>query len=285
MKEKSRKAKIITLCLVCFILLTPLSIAATEYSAKENGDVMAGTPESNRIYTIGTQNANNRVFDVQNALTADNSVVWTYPYNGDECQEWIFIKQGLDYAIQDSHSGKYLTVKDNVSSANAEVVISSRPASGFSAGQLFRVEQIGTSMRYRLFSKCSNYTLAIGYNSSWYLRQLATTDSSTQIYLTESAPYHGLQEGYIHIQQYNTVYSTGDKMLGFVLSSNALSYSKFSNSATFEWYVKYHGNGYFSISQNGCYLRCSGTSAGASVATQSGFSDDYCLWKIINNDD
>lgn len=133
---------------------------------------MSGTPESYRIYTIYA--VDNRVFDVQNALSADNSIVWTYPYNGDECQEWRFIRSGYDYVIQDSHSGKYLTVKGDSSSANAEVVISSRPSAGYSSGQLFRVEQIGTSMRYRILSKCSNYTLAIGYNSSnRHLCQLA----------------------------------------------------------------------------------------------------------------
>ncbi len=276
---KRKPTKILTFCMICFILLAPLGIVA-EYSARENGDVMAGTPESNRIYTIGTQNVNNRVFDVQNAQTADNSVVWTYPYNGDECQEWRFIKQGSDYAIQDTHSGKYLTVKNNSSSTDAEVVISSRPSSGYSTGQLFRVEQIGTSMRYRLLTKCSNYTLAIGFNSSYYLRQLAMTNATAKIYLTESAPYHGLQEGYVHIQQYNTSYSIYDKMLGVHSASSGLTYSQYSNSATFEWRVRYEGNSCFTISCDGYYLRYAGTSPGATVSVSGTYSATYCLWKI-----
>ena len=213
---------------------------------------MSGTPESYRIYTIYA--VDNRVFDVQNALSADNSIVWTYPYNGDECQEWRFIRSGYDYVIQDSHSGKYLTVKGDSSSANAEVVISSRPSAGYSSGQLFRVEQIGTSMRYRILSKCSNYTLAIGYNSSnRHLCQLAKTSDTAQVYLTESGPYHGLQEGYVHIQQYNTVYSADDRMLGINLSAGELLNSKFSNTAIYEWRVRYQGNGYFSISRGNNY--------------------------------
>ena len=277
---KRKFTKVLTFCMICFILLAPLSIFA-EYSARENGDVMAGTPEPNRIYTIGTQNVNNRVFDVQNAQTADNSVVWTYPYNGDECQEWRFIKHGSDYAIQDTHSDKYLTVKNNSSSTDAEVVISSRPSSGYSTGQLFRVEQIGTSMRYRLLTKCSNYTLAIGFNSSYYLRQLAVTDSTIKIYLTESAPYHGLQEGSIHIQQYNTEYAINDKMLGCDSSYGTVSCSPFNNSELFEWYAKYEGGRCFSILQDGGYLSYSDASVGASLSIRGSFSKDKCLWKII----
>ncbi len=280
-QTKRKFTKVLTFCMICFILLAPLSIFA-EYSARENGDVMAGTPEPNRIYTIGTQNVNNRVFDFQNAQTADNSVVWTYPYNGDECQEWRFIKHGSDYAIQDTHSDKYLTVKNNSSSTDAEVVISSRPSSGYSTGQLFRVEQIGTSMRYRLLTKCSNYTLAIGFNSSYYLRQYSpSTNGSVRLYLTESAPYHGLQEGSIHIQQYNTEYAINDKMLGCDSSYGTVSCSPFNNSELFEWYAKYEGGRCFSILQDGGYLSYSGASVGASLSIRGSFSKDKCLWKII----
>lgn len=264
------------------MLLAQFSIAAAGYSANENGDLMSGTPESYRIYTIYA--VDNRVFDVQNALSADNSIVWTYPYNGDECQEWRFIRSGYDYVIQDSHSGKYLTVKGDSSSANAEVVISSRPSAGYSSGQLFRVEQIGTSMRYRILSKCSNYTLAIGYNSSnRHLCQLAKTSDTAQVYLTESGPYHGLQEGYVHIQQYNTVYSADDRMLGINLSAGELLNSKFSNTAIYEWRVRYQGNGYFSISRGNNYLYCTGSTSGTRVLLSSNVSQNGCLWKITKS--
>ena len=50
---------------------------------------MAGEPVGNRIYTIYTQSG--KVFDVWNGLKSDNTIVWTYTYNGDMCQEWKFI--------------------------------------------------------------------------------------------------------------------------------------------------------------------------------------------------
>lgn len=280
--KKNIKAFIVAFCFIFLMAWLPIDVVS-EYLANESGDVTSGTPESNRIYTIYVPGSASKVFDVQNALTNDNSIVWTYPYNGDECQEWRFIRQGTDYAIQDSHSGKYLTVKGNSSSADAELVISSRPSSGFSNGQLFCVEQIGTGIRYRIYTKSSDYTLAIGYNSSGYLRQLSSSADTTEVYLTESGPYHGLQEGFVHLQRYNTVYATDDDFLGYVLSSDTLLYSEFNSTATFEWLAVYRGDGYFSFSQNGCYLCCSGTAAGATVSMRSGFSESYCLWKVINN--
>ncbi len=80
MKRKTLITKIIALCLACFILVTPLTINAVNYSVNEDGAVMAGSPQSNRIYTIYTQN--NKVFDVISGSTANNSEVWTYTYSG-----------------------------------------------------------------------------------------------------------------------------------------------------------------------------------------------------------
>lgn len=283
MKKRALLHRIVSFCLTCFILLTPLTINAVAYSVNEDGAVMAGEPVGNRIYTIYTQSG--KVFDVWNGLKSDNTIVWTYNYNGDMCQEWKFIRVGTDYAIQDTNSQKFLTVKDNSAAADAEIVISSKPSSGYSSGQLFKVQQIGTSMRYRLLTKSSNYTLAIGYNSSRYLRQMAITETSTQVYFEESAPYHGLQEGYIHIQNYNTVYSTQDKFLGLDVSNNALDYTLYDNSTEFEWYVIYRGNGYFSISLDGYYLASTGTASGNYVWTTGNYSESSCLWKFINNGD
>ncbi len=90
MKRKSFKTKIVTFCLACFILVTPLTIIAEEeddeleYSVNEDGAVMAGEPVENRIYTIYTQSG--KAFDVWNGLKSDNTIVWTYTYNGDMCQ-------------------------------------------------------------------------------------------------------------------------------------------------------------------------------------------------------
>ncbi len=92
MKRKSLITKLIALCSACFILVTPLTINAVDYSVNEDGAVMAGSPESDRIYTIYTQSG--RAFDVMNGKLDENSTVWTYPYNGDKCQEWKFIKSG-----------------------------------------------------------------------------------------------------------------------------------------------------------------------------------------------
>lgn len=289
MKRKSFKTKIVTFCLACFILVTPLTINAVDYSVDEDGAVMAGEPVDDRIYTIYTQSG--KVFDVWNGLMSDNTIVWTYNYNGDMCQEWRFIGVGTDYAIQDTNSQKYLTVKDGSSSVDEEIVIKSNcddgdgwvEATDFHSNQLFSVQQIGTSMRYRILSKCSNYTLAIGYNDSGYLRQLATTDTSTQVYLEESAPYHGLQEGYVHIQKYNTTYPSEDQFLGLDVVNNALDFTLYDNSTEFEWRVIYHGGGYYSISLSDYYLCSSGTSSGHNVWTTGVYSESNCLWKIINN--
>ena len=287
MKRKSLITKIIALCLACFILVTPLTINAFDYSVNEDGAVMAGLPQPNRIYTIYTQN--NKVFDVINGSTANYSEVWTYTYSGAMCQEWkfIFVSTTSDgereYAIQDTKSQKYLTVVNSSSASGSELVITAKPSSGYSSSQLFMVQQIAASMRYRILTKYSNYTLAIGYNSSGYLRQFSTSDASTQLYLEESAPYHGLQEGYVHIQKYNTVYSSEDQFLGLDVDNSALDYTQFDNSTAFEWYVIYRGDGYYSISSNGYFLSSSGTSVGHLVSTTGDYSESDCLWRIINN--
>lgn len=287
MKRKSFTVKFITLCLVCFILVTPLTINAVPYSVTEDGAVMAGSPKNERIYTIYTQT--NKVFDVINGLTANNSEVWTYTYSGAKCQEWKFIFVSstddgeLVYAIQDTNSGKFLTAVNSSSASGSDFVITAKPSSGYSTSQLFIVQQIGTSMRYRILTKYSNYTQAIGYNSSGYLRQLSTSDSTTQLYLKESAPYHGLQEGFVHIQKYTTTYSSNDQFLGVDVDNNALNYTLYNNSTAFDWYVVYRGDGYYTISSNGYYLYSTGTSAGHAVATTGNYSESNCLWKIINN--
>ena len=80
MKKRALLHKIVSFCLACFVLLTPLTINAVEYSVNEDGAVMAGEPVGNRIYTIYTQSG--KVFDVWNGLMSDNTIVWTYNYNG-----------------------------------------------------------------------------------------------------------------------------------------------------------------------------------------------------------
>lgn len=294
MKRKSLITKIVTLCLACFILVTPLTIIAAEddeeqeYSVNEDGAVMAGEPVGDRIYTIYTQSG--KVFDVYSGWQDDNTAVWTYTYGGHMCQEWRFIRVGTDYAIQDTNSQKYLTVKDASSSVDAEVVIKSNrddgdrivEATDYYPDQLFSVQQIGTSMRYRILSKSSGYTKAIGYDSSRYLRELASSDTSTQVYLEESAPYHGLQDGFIHIQKYNAEYSSEDKMLGCDIANNILDYTKYNNQTKFEWLVKYRGDGYFTISLDGQYLWSFRSTVGDAVSVANGNKGDSCLWKIIN---
>lgn len=291
MKRKSLITKIVTLCLACFILVTPLTIIAAEddeeqeYSVNEDGAVMAGEPVGDRIYTIYTQSG--RAFDVMNEQLGENSTVWTYPYNGDKCQEWRFIKSGSYYAIQDTNSQKYLTVLNNSSAENAQIVISSKPATGFSSGQLFSIQQIGTSMRYRIHTKCSSdQSLAIGYDSSHYLRQMATSDTSTQIYLEESAPYHGLQEGFVHIQEYNSVYAQDDLFLGVEYEAKDLYAVKFDKDLYYKWLVKYRGDGCFSFNnyENGAFLSHSSSEVGGIVRT-SVFNEDTCLWRIIKTND
>lgn len=282
MKKRILFIKFVACLLCCFILSTPLTISAVDYSCNDRGQVVAGDPQSGRIYVILVSST--KAFDVINALTADNSPVWTYTYNGDACQEWTFLHQGNSvYAIQDTNSGKYLTVKDDSSSLNAEVVITSKPSGGFSSGQLFKVEQIGTA-NYKLLSKCSNYTYAIGTNSSGYLRQTAKTNVLTNVYLDEAGYHHGFLDGDIHLQMYNTSYSVNDKMLGFVSSTTSLTYSKFSNSATFEWYIRYAGNGYFTLKQDGCSIYTSGSTVNKAVSVSSTAASSQCMWKVIEGD-
>ena len=290
MKRKSFKTKIVTFCLACFILVTPLTINAVDYSVNEDGAVMAGEPVDNRIYTIYTQSG--KVFDVWNGLKDDNTDVWTYTYNGDMCQEWRFIRVGTDYAIQDTNSQKYLTVKDASSSVDAEIVIKSNcddgdgwvEATDYYPNQLFSVQQIGTSMRYRILTKSSNYSLAIGYNSSRYLRQLATTDTSTQVYFEESAPYHGLQEGYVHIQEYNSLYALDDMFLGIGYDFGNLCASAYSNSANYQWLVRYRGGGCYSFANNGYYLTSYGSNVEDDVRSAS-FHESDSIWRVIKSDD
>lgn len=281
MKRKMFAVKIIALCLICFVLVTPLTINAVEYSVNEDGAVMAGDPVHERIYTIFTQS--NKSFDVYSGWVNDNTEVWTYTYGGHACQEWKFIKQGNDYAIQDTNSQKFLTVQDNPSSSGAEFVIQSKSGANYSANQLFKVQQIGTSMRYRILTKSSNYTLAIGYSSSGYLCQLPTSNSTTQVYLKESAPYHGIQEGYVHINEYNEAYARDDMFIGIDNDLSGLCASVYSNSANYQWLVRYRGNGCYSFANNGFFLTSYGDSIGDEVRSAS-FGEDS-LWRVIKSND
>ena len=282
MKRKSMSVKIMALCLVCFIFVTPLTINAVDYSVNEDGTVMAGLPEEDRIYTIYTQSG--RAFDVMNGKFDENSTVWTYPYNGDKCQEWKFIKIGSYYVIQDTNSQKYLTVLDNSSAENAQIVIRSMPTTGATSGQMFSVQQIGTSMRYRIFTKSSNNTLAIGYDSSNYLRQMPASQTSTQIYFEESAVYHGLREGYVHIQEYNSSYATNDLFLGVDYMAQDLWAMQYSNSANFRWEVTYLGGGCFSFNNNDAYLSSPWSNIGSIVNTST-YNENTCRWRVIKADD
>lgn len=152
------------------------------------------------------------------------------------------------------------------------------------------MEQVST-LNYRLLSQCSNYTYAIGYNSSGYLRQVEKTGSSATVYLDEAGYHHGFLDGNVHLQMYNTSYSVNDKMLGYVSSTNSLTYSKFSNSATFEWYIKYAGNGYFKLMQNGRAILASGSTVNSTVSAYNITSNtpaatlNKCMWKVIEGDE
>ncbi len=85
MKKRILSAKFTACLLCCFILITPLSISAVDYSCNDLGQVVAGDPQSDRIYVIFVNST--KAFDVINAQTADDSPVWIYTYNGDACQE------------------------------------------------------------------------------------------------------------------------------------------------------------------------------------------------------
>ncbi len=185
-----------------------------------------------------------------------------------------------------------MTVLNNSSAENAQIVISSKPTTGFTSGQLFSIQQIGTSMRYRIFTKSSNNTLAIGYDSSYYLRQMATSQTSTQIYLEESAPYHGLQEGFVHIQQYSSSFLDDDNVfignlfLGVDYDAEDLYALRFQNDLYYKWLVKYRGGGCFSfINYNtGAFLAYSGFEPNGYVHT-SVYNESTCLWRIIKRND
>ena len=284
MKRKSIKTKIVSFCLACFVLLTPLTINAVDYSVNEDGAVMAGEPVDNRIYTIYTQSG--KAFDVWNGLKSDNTIVWTYTYNGAMCQEWKFIKYGTDYVIQDRNSQKYLTVVNTSSPSESELSIRDKPSSGYYSSQIFKLQQIGTGMRYRILTKYSNYALAIGYNSSGRLRQLSTSDYTTQLYLEESAPYHGLQEGFVHIQEYNSSYVQNDLFLGVDYLAKDLYATNTNKALYFKWLVKYRGGGCFSFLNynTDTFLAHIGAETEDIVRT-SAFNENTCLWRIIKTDD
>ncbi len=141
-------------------------------------------------------------------------------------------------------------------------------------------------MRYRILTKTSGYSKAIGYDSSRYLRELATSDTSTQVYLEESAPYHGLQEGFVHIQEYNSSYAQNDLFLGVDYEAEDLYAVKFDKDIYYKWLVKYRGGGCFSFFNysTDAFLAHIGSETEDIVRTST-LNKDTCLWRIIRTND
>lgn len=277
--QRHRSYLSVLLSIVIIISSCILSFSISANSVNENGDLISGLPVNGRIYRIYT--LGNRVFDVMNAWTSENSTVWTYPYSGAACQEWQLEYYAGDYALKDTNSGKYLTVKDSSSADGAELVITEKVGS-FSSGQLFKIEQHGTSMRYKLKTKCSNYNKAI-CSDGYYLKQMPSSDYYTQMYFTEAAVYHGIREGRIHIQAYNSTFNLHDRYIGCI--DGAIDIGETQNTHSYDWNVQYQGHGYFTISNNGLYLGVSNGQLNRSAMLYSFPAANYCLWKItVTND-
>ena len=241
---------------------------------------MTGLPNNHTIYHIDL--LNNRVMDVMNGHTADDSTVWTYPYTGAACQEWEVIKvNNVDYAFRDTNSGKYLTVKNGSSSLGAELVITSKNGA-FSNSQLFKIEQYSSFLRYKIKTKCSNYTKAIGYDG-YYLEQVDASDYNAQLYFTEAGIFHGFQDGNTHIQSYSTAYDSHNKFLCSIYGT--IDYDEFNSSHKYDWSIKYYGNGYFTLSNDGCFLAVSNGNVNASTFFDNTINPATCLWSISKNGD
>lgn len=249
-----------------------------------DGQLSGASPVLNRVYNIKSFADNERCLDVVNAKTANGSNVWTYPYNGAACQEWLITKvDGTDeYLIKDINSGKYLSIEASSGSEGANAWIWQYDGT---SGQRFHIVQHTNASGnptpyYKILTKSSGYTKALSVDTTTHNISQTDKNSTNAIMILEEASFaKGVPDGNVYFQNIyfeSSGFLTCDSSLGI-----ATVYGFDSNDHKCEFV--YLGNNYYKImldNSNCLSVENDSSSANAAVNYAAYTGSSGQKWKV-----